>query len=59
MDSNEQTELTSKIETDSQRERRIAAWVGGEVRGWRDGAKRKKDNSMVIVGEGGGYKGAK
>ena len=42
MESNEQTELTSKIETVSQRETRVTA-LGGEVRreGW---SKKEKDS---------------
>ena len=38
METNEQTELTSKIETDLWME--TAKW--GEAKGWRDRAKRKR-----------------
>ena len=43
VESNEQTELTSKIKTDSWTESRMTATVG-KVRGWMDWAKRKKDS---------------
>ena len=45
VESKQQTEEISKIETDSQRDSRMTAKGGGEeVRGWRDGAKREKDS---------------
>ena len=52
MESNEQTELTNKIETDSQMESRMMLW-GIEQKG-----KRLMDNSVVIEG-GREYKGDK
>ena len=36
VESNEQSELTSKIETDSEIESRMTAKCGGELSGWRD-----------------------
>ena len=58
MKSNEQPELTRKIETDSQKESRLRAgdrWV----RGWRSGAKKKKDSwaQTTVWGLLGGGKG--
>ena len=38
VESNEQTELTSELETDSQMESKMTAGVGGEVGGWKDQA---------------------
>ena len=43
MESNEQTELISKIETDSYIGSRLTV-DGWKVRGWRDFTKRKKDS---------------
>ena len=43
MESNEQTELTSKMETDSWMESRLTA-LGVMVNGWRDGQKDKRIN---------------
>lgn len=56
VDSNEQTELTSKMETVVDREQ--AGSSGGEAGGWRERAKKKKkekeprdtDNSVEIAG---------
>ena len=62
MESNEQTELTNKTETDSISESRIAAKVGWEERLGDGGIEQKEkglvdiDNSVVIAG-GGRYKG--
>ena len=44
VESNEQTELTRKMGTDSQMESRLTASWGVGVRGQRDGAERKKDS---------------
>lgn len=56
MESNEQIELTCKIEIDSQIERRVTALDGGGWKGGRIKQKRKElvdtDNSMLIVGGG-------
>ena len=48
MESNELTELTSKIETDSQIESKMTA-EGVGVRGWRDQEKKKKDSWTWIT----------
>ena len=55
---NKQTELTSKIETDSQINSRLTA-LGREVRGWRDWAKRTHEHGQQCGdcrAGGGGYK---
>ena len=55
MESNEQTELTRKIGSDSKMESRMIASKGTKVRRWKDCAKRRKDsidmnNSMGTAG---------
>ena len=60
MESNEQTELTHKIETDSQIESRLTAGQG-EGRVWGLSKKEKRlmdmDNNVVIAGGGGSIRG--
>ena len=60
MESNEQTELTRKMGTDSYTESRLTAGGGGvSGEGWRDQAERKKNSltrttdSVVIAGRRG------
>ena len=55
MESNEQTELTSKMGTNSLIETRMKASDEVKDRGWRDSTKKEKglrgmDNSVVIAG---------
>ena len=55
VESNEQTELTRKTETDSQIESRMTAkeGAGQGVEGWSKKGKGLTDNSVVIAGAGG------
>ena len=62
MESNEQTELMSKMQTHSQVESRMTASGEGKRRGWRDEQKGKRTHGHGQVWDllgGGGYKGTK